>query len=96
MAALGKQERDERTMVLVTGGSGLVGQALKMLLKKGGERDSDSKNWFFASSKVRASFIHTSMRALSPHSLDEPFFFPFLFFLRFAKSPNRCLSLQST
>ena len=40
---------DSKTVVLVTGGSGLVGQAIKHFVENGGRRDGET--WHFATSK---------------------------------------------
>ncbi len=39
---------DERTTIMVTGGSGLVGQAIKMVVT---EEPRPNENWVFLSSK---------------------------------------------
>lgn len=48
MAEASAQTEEKRTVVLVTGGSGLVGKAIESIIQ---EECNDKETWIFASSK---------------------------------------------
>ena len=48
MASVNSSEGTKKTVVLVTGGSGLVGKAIESIIN---EEHNDKETWIFASSK---------------------------------------------